>query len=762
MKTSPWIFAFSQRKYLPLISAAILVIVSQTMNGQSPPLKSHPSVGLVLSGGAAHGIAHIGVLKVMEEAGLRPDCITGVSMGALIGGLYATGYSADSIWHLLENTDWDHVFSNTIPENKVIFPEKANYNNSIASFPVSTRKITLPQGLINGQAAENALSYYLWQAALVKDFSELPIPFLCVATDLISYKKVILRSGYLPDAIRASVTVPTIFTLFKMDTLLLADGGILRNFAAGEARDMGADIIIGSYTGFSAFNGNELGNVSGIMRQITLFRSLEDYRSQTNIINYRIEPQVQDLPLTGFNNTDLLVMRGYQEAAPYREIFRKLADSIKALRVEEHVSTLPKNPKYRFDRIIITGNKRYTDEQISGVLAISPGEITGKERITEAIELLYGKMWFEKVKYRIIPRHDSLLLELDCIEKPPAILDGAIYYDNSVRSGIKLCLSVKNLITKRSVINIRSMIGQYLKFDFSALQYVDRNEKFGVSVDLKSDKTPVPMLHIFDKDGLVTSRNFTGGFSLSNRIGLNHQMDASIMYDYRGLLPRFGNEHLIKSITYNYLTTSFSYRANTLDEKYFPGKGTDLTMTFSSSSFLSVNTKFPSGTDDQSDVPVFIFPKNRFYTINARLMQYFSLSKKVTVGTGGCFVWVSDCDSVLAHNNFFLLGGAFSTSKRTISAAGLHPNQIAVRQAGVINLKSDIRLSNDLHLEIMADGVAYQEAGRNYNIKMMIGAGTGIGYMSALGPVRTGVMFTTGKDIFFSKIKAYFSFGYNF
>jgi len=121
-----------------------------------------PTVGLVLSGGGAHGIAHLGVIKVMEDAGLRSDYITGVSMGSIIGGLYSIRYTADSLHKLLNTINWQLILSNKIPENKVIFLEKAHFYHSIISIPLSHNKFILPSGLISGQQFENTLSFYAW------------------------------------------------------------------------------------------------------------------------------------------------------------------------------------------------------------------------------------------------------------------------------------------------------------------------------------------------------------------------------------------------------------------------------------------------------------------------------------------------------------------------------------------------------------------------------------------------------------------------
>ena len=242
-KYSSITYIFTKRSALTSCISAILLFCIQTI-ACSQQQTERPKVGLVLSGGGAHGIAHLGVIKVMEEAGLRPDYIAGTSMGSIIGGMYAIGYKSDTLFRLLKSINWNDLLSNKMAENRIVYPEKARFYNSIISLSFATKKVNIPSGLNNGQLIENSLSYYSWPVADIGDFSKLPVPFVCNATDIITYKKIVFREGYLPDAIRASFSVPSIFTALKVDTLLLLDGGLIRNFPASEAMEMGSDILI--------------------------------------------------------------------------------------------------------------------------------------------------------------------------------------------------------------------------------------------------------------------------------------------------------------------------------------------------------------------------------------------------------------------------------------------------------------------------------------------------------------------------------------
>jgi NTE family protein len=726
-------------------------------------VSKRPSVGLVLSGGGAHGIAHLGVIKVMEEAGLRPDYITGVSMGSIVGGFYSMGYSADSLYKIFKKINWESILSNKIEENKVIFLEKSHFDNSILSLPLSNKKVQFPSGLINGQQVENTLNFYAWPAADINDFSKLPIPFLCVAADIIRYKKVDLKTGYLPDAIRASFSVPSIFTPFKIDSLLLLDGGLIRNFAASEIKDMGADIVIGSYVGFEAYKEDELQSLSGIVKQIAMFRSLEDFESEKKFVNVLIKPNISGLSITGFNNVDSLFQRGYKAALPYKENFRKLADSLNRISPQKPLENILDKQSYVFDQIEIHGNKTYSYYQILGVLDITPGVKVDKYLLTDRIELLYGKAWFDKVRYRIINRNGSLTLAIDCVEKPAAMLYGSVHYDNSLHSGIIVGLSVKNLLTQRSVININSYIGEFYRLKINSLQFIDKNQKFGLSANFYADNTLVPMLELRGDFGDVFSRNFISGISINNRLGLNNMMTFSTDYENLNLiLHYFSNAHL-KNLSYNYMTSALEYQLNSLDSKHFPNKGVVLNAYAGTSRLISggIRTDSSKVVFSGSDESNFSF--DRFYTLYGNYRQYFSSGRRLTFSLGADILYITDSDSVSAQNNFYLLGGIESLSRKSIPMSGFHSNQIPVKKLAGIRTDLDIQLYENIHLNFMADIFAAQEVNKEKGFSVITGYGIGLGYMSIIGPMRIGIMHgSSGRNEYLNKTKGFISIGYNF
>ncbi len=763
MNTYSCYFLLYLQKPVIIICLSFLLFFYSSISINAQDTRERPRVGLVLSGGGAHGIAHLGVIKVMEEAGLRPDLITGVSMGSIIGGLYSLGYSADSLQKILKGINWKVILSNKIPENKVIFLEKEHFANSAISLPLSSRKILLPSGLINGQQAENMLSYLAWPAADINDFSKLPIPFLCVATDIIRYKKVDLKTGYLPDAIRASFSVPSIFTPLKIDTLLLLDGGLIRNFAATEARDMGADIIIGSYVGFNGYKADKLMTVGGIMEQIAMFRSLDDFEDEKKLVNVLIKPNTNKLSIFQFDNVDSLIQRGYEAALPYKQYFRKLADSLNKIGPQKPLKYILNKKTYTFSQIEITGNKSYSYEQILGVLDIKPGQKVDKELLTDRIELLYGKAWFDKVKYRVINRNDSLTLNIDCIEKPASMLYGSVHYDNALQSGLIFEISMKNLLTQRSVINFGSRIGQYFRVDLNCLQFIDKNQVFGMSANFYSDNTLLPLLELRKEKGEVISRNFTPGLSINKRIGLNNLMGISVNYENLNLLLHYISDAHLKNFSYNYITAIYDYKINTLDKKNFPNRGSIFNFSVSTSKLQSAELKTDTSSTDFTRNNRGEFSFDRFYTMHVSIDHYFSTAGKATFSIGGDLLFITKCDSITAQNNFYLLGGFESISKRSVPMVGFQPNEIPVKKLAGIRTAFDVELFEDFHMNIMANFFAAQEANRNSGFSLLSGIGVGAGYMSVIGPIKIGLMYGSYKrEEYFNKIKGYISIGYNF
>lgn len=282
-------------------------------------------IGLVLSGGGAKGYAHIGVLKVLEEAGVKIDQIGGTSMGAIVGGLYACGYSANQL---------EDIFRRLDPES-LIFEEQARWSKSFfarvneekytLSLSVNDLDILFPTALSSGQLLYDQLAQLTLEYRHLRDFSLLPIPFLCIATDLETGRQVILENGYLADALRASGSFPTLLAPLLLNGQLLSDGGIANNFPVAEVKAKGVDVIIGATVEDGLYTRQELNSVLRVVEQIGSFRMAERSLEQRQQCDLLIEPDITGFNVTSFESIDTLIARGERAARQQFAALLKLA-----------------------------------------------------------------------------------------------------------------------------------------------------------------------------------------------------------------------------------------------------------------------------------------------------------------------------------------------------------------------------------------------------------------------------------------------------
>jgi NTE family protein len=562
---------------------------------------------------------------------------------------------------------------------------------------------------------------------------------------------------------RASMAVPSIFAPIKIDSLLLVDGGVLRNIAISELKNMGADIIIGSYTGFHRYKEEEFLSAVGILKQIAFLQSVIDYNEEKKNINLIIEPNVKDYPSTVFSNSDSIIQRGYKAALPFKPYFKKLADSLNRLGPQKKPEFILDRQYYAFDKIEVTGNINNPDEQILGVLDIKPGEQVDKYLLSEKIELLYGKTWFDKVKYRIEPHNDSLILIIECQEKDKAIVYGSVHYDNALKAGIILNMSLKNILSAKSSFDFDSFIGQFYRFRVNYTQYIDRNQEVGLSLIFNTDKTVIPIMELRALKGEYLSRTLNTELNLNKMTGLNRMVSLSASLENLSLIPDFISEDNLERVTFNSYSIGYQYQTNNIDTKYFPNKGTVSQIGISTTKLLSgsIKTAFSEKRYTREIPEDFQF--SRAYRINAGIKHYFSPAGKLTFSFSSNLLYTYSADTALSQNNFSYLGGFDNVTKRSIAMTGFHSNEIPVEKVASAGFAADIEFSKDLHLEFMADFAAAVEAGMGDEIAYLGGYGLGLGYRSLIGPLRIGIMHgLSSSERYFDGVKGYISIGFCF
>ena len=255
-------------------------------NGVAQSQGQRPKIGLTLSGGGAKGLAHIGILKAIDSAGLKIDYITGTSMGSIIGSLYAIGYSADSIEKIIHRIDWDLLLSNQSTMRSMIMEEKDEYGKYDVELPWVNHWFRISTGVIEGQELWLKLAEVFRPVYHIKDFHQFSIPFECIATDVSTGEALVLDSGEIVSAIRSSMAIPSLFTAVGYNGRKLVDGGVVRYFPVRDVRDMGADLVIGSNVSGPLLTSEKVTNAIQVLLQVAFFREAEDTRKQIPLCNY--------------------------------------------------------------------------------------------------------------------------------------------------------------------------------------------------------------------------------------------------------------------------------------------------------------------------------------------------------------------------------------------------------------------------------------------------------------------------------------------
>ncbi len=438
--------------------------LSAGTDGQT--LKTRPKVGLALSGGGAKGLAHIGVLKVLEEKGIAVDCIAGTSMGAVIGGLYAVGYDAERLDAIARSVNWNDLLLDPVPRRALSMPEKEEDGKIMGFFPISGRRIELPSGLIPGQKLLALLNRLTWSVHEIPDFSLFPIPFLCVAADIGTGEAVVLKSGHLPAAIRASMAIPTAFTPVELDGRLLVDGGIVHNFPVSDARDMGADIVIGVDVHTPRNPPDATGwDMTRIVNQAVSLVNVTTVAEQRRQCDILIDPDLEGYHLLSFNDVDSLIAIGERAARRVSGRLDSLAERLAACGpAPERPSAPSAGRRAHVTSLRVEGLRHVARKVVVGRLMLNlPAHLTADD-IDAAVEKVYGSGFFKRVSYRLKERTSGSQLVIEVSERSLDEIRFGLRYDSDNETALLFNLTLRNKLGPGSRQLFDARLGRHVGF----------------------------------------------------------------------------------------------------------------------------------------------------------------------------------------------------------------------------------------------------------------------------------------------------------
>ena len=550
--------------------------------------KEDLKVGLVLSGGGAKGLAHIGALKVIEESGVRIDYIGGTSMGAIIGALYASGYSASQLDSIFNLVDFGRLIQDDIPRSAMTFYEKNESEKYALTLPFDQFKLGFPSGLSKGQNVYNLLSNLTSHVDDIDDFSKLPIPFFCVATDVENGSQIMLENGYLPRAITASGALPSVFSPVVINDVMMIDGGVVNNYPVDELRAKGMDMIIGVDVQDSLRSRAELKSGFEILVQLNNFHTIKDMAVKKAKTDVYLNPNIEEFTVISFDEGQKIIDAGELEA-------KKAMFELKALANKQQ--NIPKEPILFKERkilnitsVAISGLENYTRSYVLGKLKLHIPDEISYEKFNEGVNNLSATGSFQEIDYRFedLPEGGTKVIFILRESESKVQLRLSTHYDDLYRTGVLLNVTRERLFTNNDIASFDFIVGDNLRYDFN--YYIDKG--FYWSVGLNSQ------FNFFDKNVPVNfliaeslSENNTQLNSINLEYGdLTNQLYFETLFQ-RSFLLGLGLEH--KWLRYlsetvgidenenprtvfentNYFST-YSYLVfDTLDNSFFPNDG---------------------------------------------------------------------------------------------------------------------------------------------------------------------------------------------
>jgi NTE family protein len=465
------------------LSASVIASTSSNQQNQS----DGPRVGLVLSGGGAKGLAHISILKMLEEVNMPIDYISGTSMGGIIGGLYAIGYTALEIEAIVVNENWTRLFDDRVNRWLIPIEEKRWDSRYIISLPMEDFSIGLPSGVIGGQQIGKMLSRLTAHKHGVTDFNEFPIPFVAVATRLSDGSAIVMREGHLPNVLRASMSIPSIFAPVSVDGVSAIDGGVARNFPVSDVLEMGAEFVIGINASTST---NEVdttaSSILSVLNQTLFFHISETTRNQARLVDFMMQPEIGDFGMMDFDDVEKIMASADEYVQRYRDELKQIADSLNALRSDPGVRHrfIPERITHvRIQDITFTNTGNLDESVLLSELQLEIGNSYSINDIEMAVDRVFSLPFFDRVTYALEPMDaDSHRILITLNESNLDVFNVGMRYDNRKKASIILSTRFRNQYRNNATLRMSLRLGEEPMGDLQYFYYLGWRPKLGVNL----------------------------------------------------------------------------------------------------------------------------------------------------------------------------------------------------------------------------------------------------------------------------------------
>jgi len=723
-----------------LIAALATVLLFATI----AHAQNRPKIGVVLSGGGAKGLAHIGILKAIDSAGLKVDYITGTSMGSIIGALYAAGYRADTIEKITQNIDWDLLLSNSASLRSLIMEEKDEYGKYAVELPWANGGFKLPNGVIESQELWLKFMELFFRVYKIKDFSHLPRAFKCIAADVATGEGVSLDSGEITSAIRSSMAIPSVFTAVNYNGRKLIDGGVVRNFPVSDVKAMGADIVIGSNVAGGLLPAEKITNVFQVLQQVAFFRNDADEKKQATLCDIYIHQPLEGFTMGSFAAAADIIKEGSRTGDSLYPRLKKLADSLNAVYGQRILATslLPPIDSVKITGYQINGLTRMTQAFFLHRMQFINNQWYSADALSDHIRKAFGTRYFNKITYSLEPLADSTSrIVFNVEENPHSFAKLGINYNSF--TGISLIgnLTTRNFLTPYSRSMVTVNVGENMHIRAEHLQFFGRYKAVSLISSVQAETLNFTTYNDFNKDGLYKQNYFVADMHAQWALKRRYSMGLGTRFESFGYKPQIASFFELQGHTS--LVNSYLFiNLNTLSNAVYPKRGMKIQAeggyVFSQRPALT----YLRAGHVITNLDSLGFSFQNFVRTKLNFEGYLPLGDKYT-GLAQVQGGINFNQRVSILNDYFV-GGLTSVFRNQITFSGLNEGTEHSSSIASLTLGLRYQMYNALYLTAKANALYYNFIGSD-NIfgqpQFLSGYSLTLGYNFILGPLEISAMY---------------------
>lgn len=573
----------------------------------APPLAAQedarPKIGLVLSGGGARGAAHVGVLKVLEEQRVPIDMIAGTSFGAIVGGLYASGYSANELENILNTIDWQEALSNSAPRKNRSFRRKEDDNGFLIKLKLGIKDgdLRLPTGFVKPNNLRLTLRDLLNPVTATGHFDDLMTPFRAVATDLQTGLTVSLEDGDLTSAMLASMAVPALFPPVERDGRLLVDGGVSNNVPIDVVRGMGADIVIVVDISTPLQTKEDITSLTSVINQLSLILTNQSAARQLATLTKKdvvIRPDLAGIGVLDFENAIDAIPRGSAAALHVASQLRPYTLPVERWQAHVDSRTLQDTEEPVIDFIRIANKTEVSDELIASRLTLKPGDNLNASVMSDDLSKIYGLDLFEEVTYSVIEENGQTGVEVRTREPDTGeahIRFGlALQDDFEGETGFQFAAGYTDLAinSRGGELSLLMTLGDQLGLSAEYYQPIDHADRMFAFANLSGQKANI---NLIDREGrfLNQARLSQAGLQVGTGVNFGQWGSARVGVErtYGNVKGRIGFPADV-SVNFDETALLASFSVDTLDGVFFPQNGIQFGIEYENNqSWLNGNTR---------------------------------------------------------------------------------------------------------------------------------------------------------------------------